>query len=177
MVQESIAKVPNQTAENGQILILFSSDGLAQCCVNLLRLFTHETAALFTEQCTTPAHRFFTTSKSRKVLVATHLHQEYIIKETFRIHSTLAIAKFDTLFSFIMYSCLHQGGYTSFKLSAESSAESLPGHLSAAADSKTSPRNPVMCIVLHLENIASLDWILNCKFRPLSSQPLAVQSQ
>ena len=51
------------------------------------------------------------------------------------------------------------------------------GHLSAAADSKTSPRNPVMCIVLHLENIASLDWILNCKFRPLNSQPLAVQSQ
>ena len=33
------------------------------------------------------------------------------------------------------------------------------GHLSAAADSKTSPRNPVMCIVLHLENIASLGWI------------------
>ena len=30
------------------------------------------------------------------------------------------------------------------------------GHLSAAADSKTSRRNPVMCIVLHLENIASL---------------------
>jgi len=27
-------------------------------------------------------------------------------------------------------------------------------HLSVAADSKTSPRNPVMCIVLHLENIA-----------------------
>ena len=51
------------------------------------------------------------------------------------------------------------------------------GHLSAAADSKTSPRNPIMCIVLHLENIASLGWILNCKFRPLNSQPLAVQSQ
>ena len=53
------------------------------------------------------------------------------------------------------------------------------GHLSAAADSKTSPSNPVMCIVLHLENIASLGlgWILNCKFRPLNSQPLAVQSQ
>jgi len=29
-------------------------------------------------------------------------------------------------------------------------------HSSAAADSKTSPRNPIMCIVLHLENIASL---------------------
>ena len=52
------------------------------------------------------------------------------------------------------------------------------GHLSAAANSKTSPyyRNPVMSIVLHLENIASLGWILNCKFRPLNSQPLAVQS-
>ena len=50
------------------------------------------------------------------------------------------------------------------------------GHLSAAADSKSSPRNPVMCIVLHLENIASLSWIFNCKFRPLNSQPLAVQS-
>ena len=51
------------------------------------------------------------------------------------------------------------------------------GHLSAAADSKASPRNPVMCILLLLENIASLDWILNCKFRPLNSQPLDVQSQ
>ena len=28
-------------------------------------------------------------------------------------------------------------------------------HLSLAADSKTSPKNPVMCIVLQLENIAS----------------------
>jgi len=35
-----------------------------------------------------------------------------------------------------------------------------------------------MCIMLHLENIASrLGWILNCKFRPLNSQSLAVQSQ
>ena len=51
------------------------------------------------------------------------------------------------------------------------------GHLSAVADSKTSPRNPAMCIVLLLENIASLGWILNCKFRPLNSQSLAAQSQ
>ena len=51
------------------------------------------------------------------------------------------------------------------------------GHLSAAADSKTSPRNPVLCIVLYLENAASLGWILNCKFRPLNSQSLALQSQ
>jgi len=29
------------------------------------------------------------------------------------------------------------------------------GHLSAAANSKTLPKNPVMCIVLHLENSAS----------------------
>jgi len=28
------------------------------------------------------------------------------------------------------------------------------GHLSAAADSKILPMNPVTCIVLHLENIA-----------------------
>ena len=42
------------------------------------------------------------------------------------------------------------------------------GHLSAAAVSKTSPMNLVTCIVLHLENIASLGWILHCKFRPLN---------
>jgi len=30
------------------------------------------------------------------------------------------------------------------------------GHLSSAADSKTSPMNPIMCIVLHLANIARL---------------------
>ena len=32
------------------------------------------------------------------------------------------------------------------------------GHLSAAADSETSPINLVTCIVLHLENIASF-WL------------------
>jgi len=64
-----------------------------------------------------------------------------------------------------------RGPCTSFKFSLVPRPH---GHLSAAADSKTSPRNPVMCVVLHLENIASLGWILNCKFRPLNSQPLAV---
>ena len=41
----------------------------------------------------------------------------------------------------------------------------------------TSAMNPVTCIVLHMENIASLGWILNCKFRPLNYQSLTVQSQ
>jgi len=56
MAQESIAKVPNQTAANSQIvfLLLLSSDGLAQCCINLSRWFMHKTAAFSTEQCTTP---------------------------------------------------------------------------------------------------------------------------
>jgi len=37
-----------------------SSDGLAHYCVNLSRWFTHETAALYTGQCTTPSlfHNF-----------------------------------------------------------------------------------------------------------------------
>ena len=34
---------------------LLSSDGLAQRCVNFSRWFTHETAAFYTEQCTTPS--------------------------------------------------------------------------------------------------------------------------
>jgi len=41
-------------------LLLSSSDGLAQHCVNLSRWFTHETAAFYIEQCTTPSlfHNF-----------------------------------------------------------------------------------------------------------------------
>jgi len=53
MARESIAKVPNQTAvkrPNCFLLLLLSSDGLAQYCVNLSRWFTHETAAFYTEQ-------------------------------------------------------------------------------------------------------------------------------
>ena len=34
------------------LLLLLSSDGLAHCCVNLSRWFTHETAAFYIEQCT-----------------------------------------------------------------------------------------------------------------------------
>jgi len=42
------------------LLLLLSSDGLAQYCINLSRWFTHETAAFYTEQCTTPSlfHNF-----------------------------------------------------------------------------------------------------------------------
>jgi len=41
-------------------LLLSSSDGLAHYCVNLSRWFMHETAAFYTEQCTTPSlfHNF-----------------------------------------------------------------------------------------------------------------------
>ena len=40
--------------------LLLSSDGLAKYCVNLSCWFTHETAAFYTEQCTTPSlfHNF-----------------------------------------------------------------------------------------------------------------------
>jgi len=68
--EKASRKHPTKQQQNGQIVFLLSSDSLAQCCVNLSRWFTHKTA-FFTEQCTT--HRFFTTSKSLKVLVATHL--------------------------------------------------------------------------------------------------------
>jgi len=59
MVRESIAKVPNQTAAKwanyfSSFFLLLSSDGLAQCCVNLSHWFTHETAAFYTEKCTSP---------------------------------------------------------------------------------------------------------------------------
>jgi len=50
------------TCKTGQMFLdlLLSSDRLAQYCVNLLRWFTHETAAFSTEQCTTPSlfHNF-----------------------------------------------------------------------------------------------------------------------
>ena len=46
---------------------------------------------------------------------------------------------------------------TSFKLSAELSADYFRSFIRGrGADSKTTPRNPVMFIVLHLENIVSL---------------------
>ena len=54
MVRESIVKYPTKQQQNGQIVFLLSSDGLAQYWVNLLRWFMHKTAALYTEQCTTP---------------------------------------------------------------------------------------------------------------------------
>ena len=59
-----------QESTKTPIVFLLSSDGLAQYCINLSRWFTHE-AAFYTEQCTTPS--LFTTSQSRKALVATHL--------------------------------------------------------------------------------------------------------
>jgi len=51
------------TRKTGQMFFFFlllSSDGLAPYCVNLSRWFTHETAAFYTEQCTTPSlfHNF-----------------------------------------------------------------------------------------------------------------------
>ena len=64
MARESIAKVPNQElakqAKCFSFFLLSSSDGLAHYCVNLLGWFTHETAAFYTEQCTTPSlfHNF-----------------------------------------------------------------------------------------------------------------------
>jgi len=48
----------------------FSSDRLAQYCMNLSRWFTHKTAAFCTELC--KPHYLFTTSKSREALVTTH---------------------------------------------------------------------------------------------------------
>jgi len=69
MARETIAKVPNQAAakrpncfssSSSSSSFFLSSDGLAQCCVNLSRWFMHETAAFSTEQCTTPSlfHNF-----------------------------------------------------------------------------------------------------------------------
>ena len=62
--------------ESGQTVKMFffllsSSDGLAQHCVNLSRWFTHETAAFYTEQCTTPSlfHNFEVSQGAR----STHL--------------------------------------------------------------------------------------------------------
>ena len=81
------------------------------------------------------------------------------------------------MYCVILLSYAHMQGWDQLQVIRRVIRRVTSGHLSVAADSKTSPRNPVMCIVLHLENIASLDWILNCKFRPLNSQPLAVQSQ
>jgi len=72
---------------------------------------------------------------------------------------------------------LHRQPRPPFCDSLHISADLLPVIYPATADSKTSPMNPVTCIVLHLENIASLGWILNCKFRPLNYQLLTVQSQ
>ena len=64
--------------------------------------------------------------------------------------------------SMLMWSMTYRrrGLCTRFKLSTDywSFIHRLPV---IAADSKTSRKNPVMCIVLNLENIASLGWILN----------------
>jgi len=72
MARESIAKVPNQTAAKRPNCFFLSSDGLAQCCGNLLRWFTHETTAFFTEQCTTPS--LFHNFEVSQGVVATHLN-------------------------------------------------------------------------------------------------------
>ena len=60
MARKCIAKVPDQTAAKRPNCFLLASEGLAQCCLNLSRWFTHETAANYTEQCTTlsPFHNF-----------------------------------------------------------------------------------------------------------------------
>ena len=53
--EKASRKYPAQQEQNGQIVFLLSSDGLAPYCVNLLCWFTHETAAFYTEQCMTPS--------------------------------------------------------------------------------------------------------------------------
>jgi len=65
VARKSITKVANQKAAKRPkcfsfFFFLLSSDGLAQYCVNLSRWFTHETAAFYTEQRTTPSlfHNF-----------------------------------------------------------------------------------------------------------------------
>ena len=51
---------PQSSKTTKMFFFLLSSDGLAQYCVNLSRWFMHETAAFYTEQCTTPSlfHKF-----------------------------------------------------------------------------------------------------------------------
>ena len=51
---------PESSKVAKMFFFLLSSDGLAQYCVNLSRWFMHETAAFYTEQCTTPSlfHNF-----------------------------------------------------------------------------------------------------------------------
>jgi len=58
-------KYQTRSSQNGRnvflsFFLLSSSDGLAHYCVNLSRWFTHETAAFYTGQCTTPSlfHNF-----------------------------------------------------------------------------------------------------------------------
>ena len=53
------------------LLLSSSSDGLAQRRINLSRWFTHETAAFYTEQCTSPSlfHNF---EVSHQAAAATH---------------------------------------------------------------------------------------------------------
>jgi len=53
--EKASRKYPTKQQQNGQIVFLLSSDGLAQYFVNLSRWFTHKTAAFSTEQCTTPS--------------------------------------------------------------------------------------------------------------------------
>ena len=61
-------KYPTKQQQNGQIVLL-SSDGLAQYCINLSHWFTHETAAF--QLSSARPHRFFTTSQ---VLQGTRSH-------------------------------------------------------------------------------------------------------
>jgi len=66
-----------------------SSDGLAQCCVNLSRWFTHETEAFFTEQCTTPS-----------------LFHNFVVSLGARSHSLKHYGfQFGTPFLYLYYAC------------------------------------------------------------------------
>ena len=62
--------------ESSKMSKCFSSSSffrwLAQVCMNLSQWFMHETAAFYTEQCTTPSLLIFSTLKSLMVLVTTH---------------------------------------------------------------------------------------------------------
>ena len=55
-----------------------SSDGLAQYCVDFSRWFTHETAAFYTEQCTTPSllHNIEVSQGARSHLLKTRVHNK-----------------------------------------------------------------------------------------------------
>ena len=73
-------KYPTKQQQNGQIVFLLSSDGLAQSCVNLSCWFTHETAAFSTEQCTTPSlfHNFEASQGARSHSNTTNLGRHFL---------------------------------------------------------------------------------------------------